>query len=57
MAKIIPILREITEANSQLAALLRTEFRQRDVLVLDVVASPGAGKTTLLEQHHRTAEG
>lgn len=50
MAKIIPILREITEANSQLAALLRTEFRQRDVLVLDVVASPGAGKTTLLEQ-------
>jgi hydrogenase nickel incorporation protein HypB len=50
MAKIIPILREITEANSQLAALLRTEFRHRDVLVLDVVASPGAGKTTLLEQ-------
>jgi hydrogenase nickel incorporation protein HypB len=50
MAKIIPILKEITEANSQLAATLRTEFRQRDVLVLDVVASPGAGKTTLLER-------
>jgi hydrogenase nickel incorporation protein HypB len=50
MAKIIPVLREITEANSQLAAQLRAEFSQREVLVLDVVASPGAGKTTLLER-------
>lgn len=50
MAKIIPILREITEANSQLAAGLRAEFERRKVLVLDVVASPGAGKTALLEK-------
>ncbi len=50
MAKIIPILKEITEANSLLAASLRADFRQRDVLVLDIVASPGAGKTTLLER-------
>jgi hydrogenase nickel incorporation protein HypB len=54
MAKIIPVLREITEANSQLAAALRSEFKERNVLVLDLVASPGAGKTTLLE---RTIEG
>jgi hydrogenase nickel incorporation protein HypB len=54
MAKIIPVLREITEANSQLATALRSEFRERNVLVLDIVASPGAGKTTLLE---RTIEG
>lgn len=50
MAKIIPILREITEANSQLAAGLRAEFERRKALVLDVVASPGAGKTALLEK-------
>jgi hydrogenase nickel incorporation protein HypB len=54
MAKIIPVLRELTTANSQLAAELRSEFRRRKVLVLDVVASPGAGKTALLE---RTIEG
>ncbi len=50
MAKVIPIMKEITEANSLLAAALRADFRQRDVLVLDIVASPGAGKTTLLER-------
>ena len=50
MAKIIPIQQVITAANSQLAAALRVEFRQRDVLVLDIVASPGAGKTALLER-------
>lgn len=50
MAKIIPIQQEIIAANSQLAAALRAEFRQRDVLVLDIVASPGAGKTALLER-------
>jgi len=50
MAKIIPVLREITEANSQLAAALRTEFAARRALALDIVASPGAGKTTLLER-------
>jgi hydrogenase nickel incorporation protein HypB len=50
MARVIPILKEVTEANSVLAASLRAEFGQRDVLVLDIVASPGAGKTTLLER-------
>lgn len=50
MAKVIPIMKEITEANSLLAAALRADFQQRDVLVLDIIASPGAGKTTLLER-------
>lgn len=50
MARVIPILKEITEANSLLAASLRADFRQRDVLVLDIIASPGAGKTSLLER-------
>ncbi len=50
MVKVIPVLREITEVNSVLAASLRSEFERKAVLVLDVVASPGAGKTTLLER-------
>jgi hydrogenase nickel incorporation protein HypB len=46
----VSVLKDITEANSELAAELRELFRQNQVLVLDVVASPGAGKTTLLER-------
>jgi hydrogenase nickel incorporation protein HypB len=46
----VPVLRDITEANTLLANELRDSFRRHDVLVLDVVASPGAGKTTLLER-------
>jgi hydrogenase nickel incorporation protein HypB len=46
----VPVLKDITEANTLLANELRDSFRQNDVLVLDVVASPGAGKTTLLER-------
>ncbi len=50
----IPVLKDITEANSILAGALRKTFARDDVLVLDVIASPGAGKTSLLE---RTIEG
>lgn len=50
MARIIPILKDITEANNQIAAGLRERFRQHKALVLDVIASPGAGKTSLLER-------
>jgi hydrogenase nickel incorporation protein HypB len=50
----IPVLKEVTEANSMLADVLRTRFAEQGVFVLDLIASPGAGKTTLLE---RTIEG
>jgi len=50
MVTTIPVLREVTEANSLLAAALRDRFARQRVLVLDVIASPGAGKTALLEQ-------
>ncbi len=50
MAKIIPILKDITEANNQIAAGLRERFRRDRALVLDIIASPGAGKTSLLER-------
>ena len=50
MSVTVPVLKEITEPNTLLAAELRRGFSQNRVLVLDIVASPGAGKTTLLEQ-------
>lgn len=50
MARIIPILKDITEANNQIAAGLRERFRRNKALVLDIIASPGAGKTSLLER-------
>jgi len=46
----IPVLSEVTEANSMLAAALRSRFAAEGVLVLNLIASPGAGKTTLLER-------
>jgi hydrogenase nickel incorporation protein HypB len=46
----IPVLKEVTEANSVLAAALRAEFAKSNVLVLNIIASPGAGKTSLLER-------
>ncbi len=50
MTLTVPVLRDITEANSLLAESLRDTFRRHNVLVLDIIASPGAGKTTLLER-------
>lgn len=50
MTKNIPILKEVTEANSLLAERLRAAFAQNSVLVLNIIASPGAGKTSLLER-------
>ena len=53
----IPVLKEITEANSLLADALRASFARQDVLVLDIIASPGAGKTTLLERTIEMLDG
>lgn len=46
----IPVLKEVTEANSVLADTLRARFAEHNVLVLNIIASPGAGKTSLLER-------
>jgi len=50
MSVTVSVLKDVTDANTLLADELRRRFRQNNVLVLDIVASPGAGKTTLLEQ-------
>ena len=53
----IPVLREVTEANSLLADDLRAVFSQQNVLVLNIIASPGAGKTSLLERTIEMLDG
>ena len=50
MSTNIPVLSEITAANSTLAEALRAKFARQGVLALNVIASPGAGKTSLLER-------
>jgi hydrogenase nickel incorporation protein HypB len=46
----VPIVRNVLEANEQLADQNRTFFKEKGLLVLNLMSSPGAGKTTLLER-------
>ena len=53
----IPVIKEVTEANTLLANGLRADFAAHNVLVLNVIASPGAGKTSLLERTIKALNG
>jgi hydrogenase nickel incorporation protein HypB len=44
----IPVVKEILNANDQVAAENRTAFDAARVFVLNLMASPGAGKTSLI---------
>jgi hydrogenase nickel incorporation protein HypB len=46
----IKILKNILDENLSQAARNRQWFRSRNILTLNLIASPGAGKTTFLEQ-------
>jgi hydrogenase nickel incorporation protein HypB len=46
----VPVVRNVLEANEQLAEKNKALFRQEGLLVLNLMSSPGAGKTTLLER-------
>ena len=46
----IPVLENILSANERLAAENARVFSARDVLAVNVMASPGAGKTSLIVQ-------
>ena len=46
----IPVLQNVTKANTILANSLRDTFTSQNILVLNIIASPGAGKTSLLER-------
>lgn len=45
----IKVIRKILEANDQVSDQLRSMFKEKKILVLNLMSSPGAGKTTLLE--------
>lgn len=46
----VPIIRNVLEANEQLAEKNKALFKEHGLLVLNLMSSPGAGKTTLLER-------
>ncbi len=45
----IKVVRKILEANDRISDQLRQLFRDKGILVINLMSSPGAGKTTLLE--------
>ncbi len=44
----IPVIKEIFNANDQVAAENRAIFKQDELFVINLMASPGAGKTSLI---------
>lgn len=46
----IPVVRNVLEVNSKLAAMLKKQFAEHNILTLNIISSPGAGKTSLLER-------
>ena len=46
----VDVVRDILEANDQVAAELNADFSARGILALNLMSSPGSGKTTLLER-------
>ncbi len=47
---VITVERKVLEQNDAVAAELRRQFKEKDIIVLNVLSSPGSGKTTLLER-------
>jgi hydrogenase nickel incorporation protein HypB len=55
--KRISIEEDVLAKNNRLAAFNRALFREKGILVLNLVSSPGSGKTSLLEQTLRNLGG
>lgn len=53
----ISIEEDVLAKNNRLAAFNRALFREKGILVLNLVSSPGSGKTTLLERTLRDLSG
>lgn len=53
----ISVEEDILAKNNRLAAFNRALFREKGILVLNLVSSPGSGKTTLLERTLRDLSG
>lgn len=48
--RILHTMKTAFDRNNHIASHLREEFKEKGILVLNLVSSPGAGKTTLLEK-------
>ncbi|MEI8064292.1 MAG: hydrogenase nickel incorporation protein HypB [Verrucomicrobiota bacterium] len=46
----IKVLRNVLEANDQLAARIREQLLARKITAINLISAPGAGKTSLLEK-------
>ncbi|MCX7887066.1 MAG: hydrogenase nickel incorporation protein HypB [Verrucomicrobiae bacterium] len=46
----IKVLKNILEANDQIAARIRQQLAERHITALNLISAPGAGKTSLLER-------
>jgi len=46
----IPIVKQVLEANDRIAEENRRLFKEKRILVINLMSGPGAGKTTLLEK-------
>ena len=46
----VSVKRKVLKENDRIAEELRSRFRARNVLTLNLISSPGAGKTSLLER-------
>ncbi|NMB74496.1 MAG: hydrogenase nickel incorporation protein HypB [Myxococcales bacterium] len=53
----VTVLKDILDANHQVAAQNRALFERHRLLVLNLMSSPGAGKTALLERTLRDLRG
>jgi len=49
----VSVKRKVLKENDRIAGDLRTGFRSRNTLTLNLISSPGSGKTSLLEQSLR----
>lgn len=56
-SKKISIEEDVLAKNNRLAAFNRALFKEKGILVLNLVSSPGSGKTTLLERTLRDLSG
>lgn len=46
----VKVLRNVLEANDQVAAQIRAELARRNIVAINLIGGPGAGKTSLLER-------
>src|ERR1035437_2654460 len=46
----IKVLRNVLEANDQIASRIREQLAARHITAINLISSPGAGKTSLLER-------